>query len=410
MIAHVLVRQPCRPPAALPAEPELRPPGDRAGSLHFGRSAAPPPGATRSMSVRSSISSARPSRSWTVRRAVAPLGRREPKDRAPRPDPGGGRTKTGDLRAVARDDRPWGGPDPPAVAHRHAPGRGAEHAIGPLAGFAGILQVDGAAAAEALADPRRAGPPTLASMSGCGAPPPRRLRGPPPAPVLRDRPGRQRPDRRGRARAHRRAPSDRDHEPGPRARAAPPPSPSPEPAARRRPAGLARCRARQGPGPVRQCRGHPPCPETMGRPRRLPRRRPGRARLRPGRAFDPAAGPEPPDRVVRRLRPGRCPLGRRRRAGPRSAPPSTPRPTWPAASPAWSTATPPAGSTTPGPGPTPTPRPDNIGYHAREDRAEVAAEGQDHRPAPARLHHRRPGGSSGGVHGRDRHHGGGLER
>jgi transposase len=83
--------------------------------------------------------------------------------RAPVLDPGRGRTKTGYLWAIARDDRPWGGPDPPAVAYLYAPGRGAEHAIRPLAGFAGILQVDAYAAYKALADPKRAGGPvTLA--------------------------------------------------------------------------------------------------------------------------------------------------------------------------------------------------------------------------------------------------------
>ena len=37
---------------------------------------------------------------------------------APVLDPGRGRTKTGQLWAYARDDRPWGGPAPPAVAYR----------------------------------------------------------------------------------------------------------------------------------------------------------------------------------------------------------------------------------------------------------------------------------------------------
>ena len=83
--------------------------------------------------------------------------------RAPVLDPGRGRTKTGYLWAVARDDRPWAGTDPPAVAYLYAPGRGAEHAIRPLAGFHGILQVDGYAAYKALADPARpGGPVTLA--------------------------------------------------------------------------------------------------------------------------------------------------------------------------------------------------------------------------------------------------------
>ena len=83
--------------------------------------------------------------------------------RAPVLDPGRRRTKTGYLWALARDDRPWGGTDPPAVAYLYAPGRGAEHAIRPLAGFTGILQVDSYAAYQALADPGRAGGPvTLA--------------------------------------------------------------------------------------------------------------------------------------------------------------------------------------------------------------------------------------------------------
>jgi transposase len=83
--------------------------------------------------------------------------------RAPVLDPGRKRTKTGYLWAIARDDRPWAGPDPPAVVYLYAPGRGAEHAIRPLAGFSGVLQVDAYAAYNALADPARAdGPVTLA--------------------------------------------------------------------------------------------------------------------------------------------------------------------------------------------------------------------------------------------------------
>ena len=56
-----------------------------------------------------------------------------------------------------------GSADPPAVAYMYAPGRGAEHAIRHLAGFSGVLQVDGYAAYKALTDARRAGGPlTLA--------------------------------------------------------------------------------------------------------------------------------------------------------------------------------------------------------------------------------------------------------
>jgi transposase len=72
-------------------------------------------------------------------------------------DPGRGRTKTGYLWAIARDDRPWGGPDPPAVAYLYAPGRGGKHATRLLAGYSGILQVDGYVVYQALAEADRVG-------------------------------------------------------------------------------------------------------------------------------------------------------------------------------------------------------------------------------------------------------------
>lgn len=62
---------------------------------------------------------------------------------APVLDPGRGKTKTGYLWALARDDRPFGGTDPPSVVFRYAPGRGGMHAQEMLAGFDGVLQVDG---------------------------------------------------------------------------------------------------------------------------------------------------------------------------------------------------------------------------------------------------------------------------
>jgi transposase len=70
---------------------------------------------------------------------------------APVLDPGRGRTKTGQLWAYARDDRPWGGTDPPGVAYVYAPDRKAERPIAHLAGFKGILQVDGYAGYRVLA-------------------------------------------------------------------------------------------------------------------------------------------------------------------------------------------------------------------------------------------------------------------
>jgi transposase len=77
--------------------------------------------------------------------------------RCPVLDPGRGKTKTGYLWAIARDDRPWGGSDPPAVVYHYAPGRGGEHARALFAGFNGVLQVDGYAGYNGLADAARPG-------------------------------------------------------------------------------------------------------------------------------------------------------------------------------------------------------------------------------------------------------------
>src|SRR5690606_11974425 len=83
--------------------------------------------------------------------------------RAPVLDPGRRRTRTGYFWTLARDDRPWGGSDPPAVAYLYAPGRGSEHPARLLKDFAGILQVDGYAAYNSLCGPARTGRPiTLA--------------------------------------------------------------------------------------------------------------------------------------------------------------------------------------------------------------------------------------------------------
>ena len=71
---------------------------------------------------------------------------------APVLDPGRGRTKKGYFWAIARDDRPWGGTDPPAVAYSYAPGRGAVHALKLLEHYRGIVQCDGYAAYKSIAD------------------------------------------------------------------------------------------------------------------------------------------------------------------------------------------------------------------------------------------------------------------
>jgi len=68
-------------------------------------------------------------------------------------DPGRGRrltTKTGRLWVYARDDRPWGGPEPPAAVYFYSADRKAERPAAHLGGFCGILQVDGYAGFERL--------------------------------------------------------------------------------------------------------------------------------------------------------------------------------------------------------------------------------------------------------------------
>src|SRR5487761_835629 len=77
-------------------------------------------------------------------------------------DPGRGRTKKGYFWAIARDDRPWGGPDPPAVAFTYASGRGAVHGLKLLEHYRGIVQCDGYAAYKAIAEAAPGGAITLA--------------------------------------------------------------------------------------------------------------------------------------------------------------------------------------------------------------------------------------------------------
>jgi transposase len=81
---------------------------------------------------------------------------------APVLDPGRGRTKKGFFWAIARDDRPWGGTDPPAVAYSYAPGRGAMHGLKLLDHYRGIVQCDGYAAYKKIAAAAREESITLA--------------------------------------------------------------------------------------------------------------------------------------------------------------------------------------------------------------------------------------------------------
>ena len=91
---------------------------------------------------------------------------------APVLDPGKGKTKTGYLWAVLRDDRGWGGTAPPGVVFHYRPGRKGEYAAEILEGFNGTIQVDAYGAYTHLATPKRTGgdplrlkPPAAASMT-----------------------------------------------------------------------------------------------------------------------------------------------------------------------------------------------------------------------------------------------------
>ncbi len=86
-------------------------------------------------------------------------------DETPMPviEPGRPRTKICQFWTHATDDRPWGGPAPAAVAYVFAQGRGKKEIASQLAGFSGVLQVDGYAAYASLArDQRTAGKICLA--------------------------------------------------------------------------------------------------------------------------------------------------------------------------------------------------------------------------------------------------------
>ena len=65
-------------------------------------------------------------------------------------DPGRGRTKTGRLWVYAREQRVWGGPEPPAVVYLYAPYRKAQRPASHLERFKGVLHVHGYAGFEPL--------------------------------------------------------------------------------------------------------------------------------------------------------------------------------------------------------------------------------------------------------------------
>jgi transposase len=66
-----------------------------------------------------------------------------------------GRTITGRLWTYVRDDRPFGGPDPPAAVYFYSRNRDGEHPVSHLADYGGILQADAYAGFNKLYEPRR---------------------------------------------------------------------------------------------------------------------------------------------------------------------------------------------------------------------------------------------------------------
>ena len=81
-------------------------------------------------------------------------------------DPGKGKTKTGRLWTVVRDERPFGATTPPAAFYRFSPDRKAEHARALLAGCRGFLHADGYAGFADLYKPDpKTGVPSLTEVA-----------------------------------------------------------------------------------------------------------------------------------------------------------------------------------------------------------------------------------------------------
>ena len=72
-----------------------------------------------------------------------------------------GKTRTGRVWVYVRDDRPFGGPDPPAAVFFYSKDRTGEHPEGHLDGFAGVLQADAYAGFNRLYEPERKPGPVI---------------------------------------------------------------------------------------------------------------------------------------------------------------------------------------------------------------------------------------------------------
>jgi transposase len=72
-----------------------------------------------------------------------------------------GKCRIGRLWTYVRDDRPFGGPDPPAAAFFYSPDRSAKHPEQHLAGYAGLMQADAYAGFNKLYEASRRGGPII---------------------------------------------------------------------------------------------------------------------------------------------------------------------------------------------------------------------------------------------------------
>jgi transposase len=81
-------------------------------------------------------------------------------------DPGRGRTRTGRLWVLVRDERPWGSVDPPAAVYRYSADRKGEHAEALLGECRGFLHADGYAGFNTLYAPDpKTGRPRLTEVA-----------------------------------------------------------------------------------------------------------------------------------------------------------------------------------------------------------------------------------------------------
>jgi transposase len=80
-------------------------------------------------------------------------------------DPGRGKTKTGRLWVLVRDERPWAGPAPPAVSYHYSPDRKGAHARTLLQCCRGFLHADGYAGFNGLYEPDARGTAPLVEVA-----------------------------------------------------------------------------------------------------------------------------------------------------------------------------------------------------------------------------------------------------